>query len=153
MVSEPTDCKYGCGHKIIFERQPDGKWLVSEWDETTMRKGERHSCPNFQTKPGKLPQSTLPAGKIWTGTDRQGQFTQYKVNEIPNAEKIFQILTDIYKGQECLPRIEKLVHDQNILLHTIIEERKGTENPPPKKSEEFGEQGENAASNLEEYDY
>ena len=175
----PTACK-GCGQLILFERQPDGKWLVSEWDETTMRKGDRHNCPNYQPKQKQQPSSTLPAGKIWSGSDRQsGQFTQYKVNQgLEQATQ--QTQNALTQKLNELEAIKKLVHDQNILLHTMVEEIKVLNNnviaalvqlgdkqkqdenkesfydshqqQAKKKSEQFGEKGENAMSD-EAYDY
>lgn len=174
-LAGPTPCK-GCGQLILFEKQDDGKWLVSEWDETNGRKGERHNCPNYQPKQ-RQPQQ-------WTSSNKQGQFTQFKASQPDLGQATQQTQNILTQKLNQLEEVKKLVHDQNILLHTIGEEIKalnnnviaalvqlgdkqkqktkdiphGSERQADKqlafvKSEEFGEQGENAASNLEEYDY
>lgn len=165
-LAGPTPCK-GCGQLILFEKQDDGKWLVSEWDETNGRKGERHNCPNYQPKAKQPPQQ-------WTSSNKQGQFTQFKASQPDILGQATQQTQNILTQKlNQLEEVKKLVHDQNILLHTMAEEIKSLNNnviaalvqlgdkqlrqqeqqSEPKKTQEFGEQGENAASNLEEYEY
>ena len=100
-----------------------------------------HNCPN----------SDYNKQKQWSSSNKQGQLTQYKVNEqlghIPEQTNaaILNKLEMIYQEVKAI--------DNNLIafLTQLADQRK--EPIKGKQTEEFGEQGENAASNLEEYDY
>lgn len=94
---KPTACK-GCGKPIIFEKQADGKWLVSEFDVDAGEKLEKHNCPNYKPKPRE--------GGGWTGTTKQGQMFEARVSqdlqqaETRNNEIILKMLMDISRKQD-----------------------------------------------------
>lgn len=156
-------CRNQCGQQITVQLDTEsGKYKPYDVDPTGSVIG-LHNCPN----------SDYNKQKQWSSSNKQGQLTQYKVNQ--GLDQVTQQTQNaITQKLNELDTVKKLVHDQNILLHTMAEEIKSLNNnviaalvqlgdkqlrqqeqqSGPKKIQEFGEQGENAASNLEEvYDY
>ena len=158
-------CRNQCGQQITVQLDTEsGKYKPYDVDPTGSVIG-LHNCPN----------SDYNKQKQWTSSSNKqgGQFTQYKVNQ--GLEQVTQQTQNaITQKLNELEAIKKLVHDQNILLHTMAEEIKALNNnviaalvqlgdkqlrqqeqqSGPKKSEEFGEQGENAMSEArDDYDY
>ena len=94
----PTPCK-GCGKPIVFEKQADGKWLVSEFDVDEQVRLDVHKCPNYKPKPKES------AGG-WRGTNKQGQMFEARVSqdlqttETRNNEIILKMLTEISRKQD-----------------------------------------------------
>lgn len=134
-------CRNQCGQQITVQLDTEsGKYKPYDVDPTGSVIG-LHNCPN----------SDYNKQKQWSSSNKQGQLTQYKVNEqlghIPEQTNaaILNKLEMIYQEVKAI--------DNNLIafLTQLADQRK--EPIKGKQTEEFGEQGENAASNLEEYDY
>jgi len=102
---KPVPCK-GCGKPIIFERQEDGKWLVSEFDVDEGEKLGKHNCPNYKPKPKSFEKIGGVVTDTWTGTNKQGQMFEARVSQglqesqTSNQELILKMLTDISRKQD-----------------------------------------------------
>ena len=117
---KPVACK-GCGEEIVFEKMPDGRWLVSEFDSEVWEKGDQHRCPAYKPKPKQEQQDTSQKTSSWIGTNKQGQMFQAKVSEeleraqSSNSQIIEKMLTDI---AHMLGDISRLQKEQNTLMQT-----------------------------------
>lgn len=111
---KPVPCK-GCGKPIVFEKQLDGKWLVSEFDVDEGEKLGKHNCPNYKPK-------TQQTAGGWTGTNKQGQMFEARESQ----DRVNQELERTKEqGNKILEKmfvdLSRQLNENTTLLHTFTE--------------------------------